>query len=330
MPRLNVTQTLNDELASMEADQSYKKKRIKRSQHAILDEVAQHASLQDLGADNAFNPTLGSSRHEREWIFTFLSPLYETAYITDVLRRVKGGKEANVYVCSAHESMDTDLLAAKLYRPREVRNLRNDARYRTNRTILDQNGKAVTNDRELHAIRKGSSFGKSLSHTAWIQYEYTTLQLLYDAGIPVPQPITATENTILMEYIGDLDQPAPNLVGVTLTQREARRVRDILIDSIERMLSVGRIHADLSPFNVLYWGGEPVIIDFPQAVSPHQNPEAWEIFQRDALRTLEYFDRYNLHLDAHKLALSIWQKHRLSTRPAILEQLEMMEESVDV
>jgi catechol 2,3-dioxygenase-like lactoylglutathione lyase family enzyme len=44
--------------------------------------------------------------------------------ILDVLRRVKGGKEANVYCCRTHPSTGVDLLAAKLYRPRMFRNLR--------------------------------------------------------------------------------------------------------------------------------------------------------------------------------------------------------------
>ncbi len=280
----------------------------KRSQHAVLDEIAQHNPLQVLGAEEAFNPTLGASRHEREWIFTFLGPFYEGAYIKDVVRRIKGGKEANVYVCQPHPSLDLDLLVAKLYRPRAVRNLRNDARYRAGRTVLDADGKAVTNDKELHAVRKGTSYGKELSHTSWLAYEYRALGVLSDAGLPVPQPVTIGSNAILMEYIGELDMPAPALNETSLNRSQARRVFDELVDAIERMLGLGVIHADLSAYNVLFWNDRPVIIDFPQAVNPWQNKEAWDIFARDVTRICQHFTKYGIHTNPIQMARSMWDR----------------------
>jgi RIO kinase 1 len=322
MPRVNIRQYLDDEFEpalSQSNRQVFKKK---RSKHAVLDEVAQHSSLDSLGAAQAFNPTLGASRHEREWIFTYLGQLYNAEYITDVLRRVKGGKEANVYTCAAHPSTGKELLAAKLYRPRMMRNLRNDARYRANRRILDENGKVVNDDRILHAVRKGTSFGKEITHISWLQHEMRTLQLLYDAGLPVPQPVVATENTILMEYIGDLDLPAPNLTEVTLSRAEAMRVRDCLIDAVENMLRLDRIHADLSAYNVLYWEGRPVIIDFPQSISAVENSEAKDIFERDVVRLCEAFEHYGIAPNGHDLARTIWTRNQPEPDPTLLEELE--------
>ncbi len=298
-----------------------------RSQHAVLDEEAKHTPLQALGADQAFNPTLGSSRHEREWIFTYLGQLYNAEYITDVLRRIKGGKEANVYVCEAHPSTGKDFLAAKLYRPRMLRNLRNDARYRANRHILDEFGKVVHDAGVLHAVRKGSSYGKEITHNSWLKHEYQTLHLLYDAGLPVPEPLISIENTILMEYIGDLVQPAPNLTETTLPHKEALRVRDLLIDTIEQMLRLGRIHADLSAYNILYWDGRPVIIDFPQAVNPNENPDAHDIFERDVVRICDHFKRYQLGLNGHKLAQEIWDRVQPAPDPMVM--LELLEMELD-
>jgi RIO kinase 1 len=319
--------TINPLLSSslVEPDQMIQKS---RSKHAVLDEKAQHTSLQELGADQAFNPSLGSSRHEREWIFTYLGQLYNTEFITDVLRRIKGGKEANVYVCAAHASTGQDYLAAKLYRPRMLRNLRNDSRYRANRNILDEFGKVVHDHGVLHAVRKGSSYGKEITHNSWLKHEYQTLHLLYDAGLPVPEPFISIENTILMEYIGDLDQPAPNLTETTLSHKEALRVRNLLIETIEQMLRMGRIHADLSAYNVLYWDRRPVIIDFPQAVNPNENPEAREIFERDVVRICDHFKRYQLGLNGRKLAQEIWDRIQPAPDPTLLlELLEMEQES---
>lgn len=310
MTRLDINFFLNEDNDIDPGNARRIRKRIKRTQHAILDEIAQHQSLESLGAEVAFNPSLGSSRWEREWIFTYLGQLYNTEYITDVVRRIKGGKEANVYVCEAHPSTRQDLLAAKLYRPRMLRNLRNDVRYRANRTVLDEYGKGA-DERMLRAVRKGTTFGKELAHTSWLQHEYRTLQLLYDAGVSVPEPITVSENTILMAYVGDLDLPAPNLTETTLTHREARDAFDAIIEDVERMLSVGRIHADLSAYNVLYWNHRAVLIDFPQAISPDENSEAWDIFRRDVARICEHFTRYGIRTHPRQLAKRIWMKHRI-------------------
>jgi RIO kinase 1 len=308
MSRINIDQFLDDELAHLSSHRVHEKTLRKRSQHALLADKTVSTSLTDLGTDEAFSPTLGSSRHEREWIFTYLGPFYDNQYILDVVRRIKGGKEANVYVCQAHPSQPDEYIAAKLYRPRMMRNLRNDSRYRQNRTVLDEYGKAIHSGDTLRAVRKGSSYGKEVSHASWLQHEFTTLQVLFDAGVPVPAPIVCGDNTILMAYIGELDQPAPTLVETSLSKAEATRTFDILINAVEKMLECGRIHADLSAYNVLFWEGKPTIIDFPQAINPYTNPEAWDIFKRDVLRLCQYFDRYGIHTHANELAQSMWDK----------------------
>nr|HMN62761.1 RIO1 family regulatory kinase/ATPase [Anaerolinea sp.] len=253
MPRVDINQYLNDDFDPAVGRLNRQKIRKFRSTHAVLDEIAQHTPLQSLGADQAFNPTLGSSRHEREWIFTYLGQLYNAEFITDVLRRVKGGKEANVYVCAAHPSTGKQLLAAKLYRPRMLRNLRNDSRYRANRVILDEFGKVIHDHGVLHAVRKGTSYGKEITHNSWLKHEYAVLQLLYDAGLPVPEPVVSIENTILMQYIGDINQPAPNLTETTLSHKEALRVRNLLIEAIEQAyIEMGRGEAQELPRRRIY------------------------------------------------------------------------------
>jgi len=42
---------------------------------------------------------LPASRHERGWIVDSLGGFYEHRWLDDVIRLVKGGKEANVYQC---------------------------------------------------------------------------------------------------------------------------------------------------------------------------------------------------------------------------------------
>jgi len=309
MPHLSTNPADYEDLENESAHRKRKGARVIRSKHALLAEATIKTSLQDLGADEVFTPSLSFSHHEREWIFSYLSPFYENQIISDVLRRAKGGKEANVYVCRAHPSQGQDYLAAKLYRPRMMRNLRNDARYRQNRVILGEDGKEITNSGMLHAVAKGTSFGKELAHVSWLQHEYITLQRLFEAGVPVPEPVASSGNAILMNYIGDLDLPAPTLVETSLSAAQARRCFEELIHALEMMLASGVIHADLSAYNVLWWDEAPTIIDFPQAVSPYRNPEAEDILRRDIERLCEHFERYGIRTNIRQLAKNLWQKY---------------------
>jgi RIO kinase 1 len=256
-----------------------------------------------------FTPTYTGSRHELHWILTYLSPLYEEGQILDVLRPVKGGKEATVYCCRAQPSLGVDLLAAKLYRPRMFRNLRNDAQYRQGRAVLDERGRAVRDLRRLHAIQGGTTLGKELVHTSWLSHEFHTLRLLHEAGADVPRPITVSENVILMDYRGDEQRGAPTLNQVRLKPAEARRLCNRLLRNVDLMLAAGRVHGDLSAYNVLYWQGHVTIIDLPQAFDPVHNPDAYPLFRRDVERLCQYFARYGIESDPVELATDIWTRY---------------------
>jgi hypothetical protein len=153
--------------------------------------------------------------HEAEWIHSALNGFYEQM-IDDVLRVIRGGKEASVYQCLANPAVGAPYLAAKIYRPRMFRNLKNDHIYREGRGDLDSSGNLVTNDGMLHAMRKRTRYGLELLHTSWITHEYKTLQILHAAGADVPQPYASGHNTILMEYIGGEEAAADTLNSIEL------------------------------------------------------------------------------------------------------------------
>jgi RIO kinase 1 len=166
-----------------------------------------------------------------------------------------------------------------------------------------------TDHRIMRAIGKKSSFGLEVAHTSWLMYEHSTLQLLYSAGIDVPQPYSAGTNALLMTYFGELHRPAPTLSQVDLDENEAQPLFYRAINSIEGMLARGVIHGDLSAYNILYWDGDITIIDFPQVTNPQGNPNAFEIFQRDVTRICEYFADQGVQSDADALVERLWNTH---------------------
>jgi RIO kinase 1 len=253
--------------------------------------------------------TYKASHHERDWIVSALSGYFADHVIYDVLHQVRGGKEANVYCCSTNPALGTDLLAAKIYRPRMFRNLKNDALYKVGRSVLDQDGKPIRDQRSQKAIQKKTRIGVEIQITSWIEHEYHALQVLHQAGARVPRPIAQDRNVILMEYIGEEHNPAPTLNTITLPSDETRKLFDLLIENIHLMLSHNIIHADLSAFNVLYWNGDVRIIDFPQVVDPFRNPNGFAILERDVRRVCQYFSSYNIAADYRGITTELWRDY---------------------
>ena len=318
MPRIDLDAYIDDDA---EPDSSKRDWRLARCRRGPLGRQArlqfqadliEHAHKVPVEVHQTFAPTFQPAEHERYWLLNYLEGFYNAQIITNVLGKVKGGKEANVYCRAAHPSTGLDLIAAKLYRPQMFRNLRNDARYRQGRVVTDQNGKASLRRRESLAVRKNTRFGQELRHVSWLEAEYQTLQLLYAAGVDVPKPLARGENVILMEYVGAENAPAPSLNQITLEPAEARRIFDRLVGYLATMLACHRVHADLSAYNILYWEGQFKLIDFPQAVDPRRNPDAADLFSRDVERLCQYFARYGIAAEAPALAMELWSLYQRS------------------
>ena len=225
--------------------------------------------------------------------------LFEDGLITDLCFTVKSGKEATVYCCKAGDSLDDDLVAVKIYRPRQFRSFKNDNTYQTGR---------VKDKRMRKAFQKKTRKWHQFQEVSWVTEEFQTMQLLYTAGVNIPRPYDCAHGAIIMEYIGDEKGPASQLKDVRLNPQEAKCLFDDLIRDIELALACQRIHADLSPFNILYWHGTTVIIDFPQAMDPYKNHKAFSMFARDIENVCTHFNRYGIDADAIQLARRLWRE----------------------
>ncbi len=288
--------------------------------------VAPEITDQD-DSHHSFDFTYQASRHERWWLLDSLGGFYEQQWIDDVLRMIKGGKEASVYLCRGSASSGAPWIAAKVYRPRQLRNLRNDSLYREGRANLDAEGREILNGGMQHAMHKRTAYGLELLHTSWLAHEFTTLQKLHAAGADTPIPYATSENAILMGYVGDENTAAPVLSDVSLSRSEARRLFERVMYNVDLMLSQERVHGDLSAYNILYWQGQITLIDFPQAISPHSNRNAFRIFGRDLQRVCEYFARQGVRSNPKALAERLWNAHGYRLTPEIHPRLLEPEET---
>ena len=218
--------------------------------------------------------------------------------ITAVIRTEKSGKEGTVYCCRADPSTGYDLLAAKVYRPRTHRTFKNDAVY--------GEGRAILNKRDARAVARKSDWGRATKFGMWIGHEYETLAVLHELGSDVPRPLRIADCAILMEYVGDQEAAAPKLKELQLEPDEVRPLFARMLNNVEAWLAHDLVHGDLSAYNILYWQGSLTVIDFPQAVDPRTNPNAFELLRRDIDNVCRYWSQYGVRSDPSRIAHHLW------------------------
>ena len=224
-----------------------------------------------------------------------LQPLIDDGVIDEVVRSLKSGKEATVYLVRS----GAHLRCAKVYRNMAQRSFQKRAQY--------QEGRSVRGSRQARAMARSTGFGRREQETAWKNAEVDALYQLVAAGVRVPKPLGYFDGVLLMELVADADgNPAPRLGEVELSPEIAREFHAVLIRDVVRMLSLGLIHGDLSEFNVLVAPDGPVIIDLPQAVNAAGNNAARPLLERDVNNLRSTLGRFAPELLATEYAREMW------------------------
>lgn len=251
-----------------------------------------------------------------------LEALIEEGVIDNVLRQLKSGKEASVYLVSSAGQER----CAKVYKEANKRGFHKLAEY--------QEGRKARGSRDARAIGKRSRHGRAEQEAAWKNAEIDALYRLAAAGVRVPQPQGYFSGVLIMEVIQDADgNPAPRLSEVEATPQQARDWHAFLMRQIVLMLCSGLIHGDLSEYNVLLDAGGPVIIDLPQAVDAAGNNNAFAMLQRDVANITTYCSRFAPELLATEYAHEIWKLYRsreLRTDSELTGQFEHDQTEADV
>ncbi|RYD16293.1 MAG: serine protein kinase RIO [Lysobacteraceae bacterium] len=237
-----------------------------------------------------------------------LQALIDDGVIDEVIRPLKSGKEAAVYVVRA----GGEIRCAKVYKDLRQRSFQARAQY--------QEGRKVRGSREARAMAKSTHYGRRQQEAVWKNTEVDALYRLADAGVRVPRPHGFFNGVLVMELVTDADgRCAPRLGEVELSPERAREYHAILIRQIVRMLCVGLVHGDLSEYNVLVGPEGPVIIDLPQAVDAAGNHGALAMLERDVANIGECLARFAPELREGRHAREMW---------ALFEASELRPESV--
>jgi RIO kinase 2 len=129
-------------------------------------------------------------------------------------------------------------------------------------------------------------------HISWLyqsrlaaENEYKALQLMFEAGVNVPKPISQNRHTIVMSYI-----EGHQLSDVAFLDVPEEFLDDI-IENVRIAYKAGVVHSDLSEYNVLVDNEAEVwIIDWPQYITI-DHPNSKETLERDIRNIVYYFQR---------------------------------------
>ena len=224
-----------------------------------------------------------------------LLDLIDEGVIDAVIRPLKSGKEAAVYVVRRGD----EVCCAKVYKDMGQRSFQKRVQY--------QEGRKTRGSREARAMGKATRFGKREAEAAWKSTEVDALYRFHDAGVRVPRPYGFYGGVLVMELVADAEgHNAPRLGEVELTPEQARDFHARLVREVARMLCCGLIHGDLSEYNVLVAPDGPVVIDFPQVVNAAGNNQARAMLRRDVNNLSISLGRFAPELMLTRYAEEMW------------------------
>ena len=146
-------------------------------------------------------------------------------------------------------------------------------------TLYESFWEAVTTEYDTIRVLKQSPRGTvsvvrhKKSGTRYVFRRYSGSGEVYRRLLPVlcphlPQIMEAAEQdgqtAVLEEYVQG-DTLAELLMGARLTEREARQVTMQLCQALHVLHSMGAVHRDVKPENVILRGSDAVLIDFDAA-----------------------------------------------------------------
>lgn len=146
-------------------------------------------------------------------------------------------------------------------------------------TLYESFWEAVTTEYDTLRVLKQSPRGTvsvvrhKKSDTRYVFRRYSGSGEVYRRLLPVlcphlPQIMEAAEQdgqtAVLEEYVQG-DTLAELLMGARLTEREARQVTMQLCQALHVLHSMGAVHRDVKPENVILRGSDAVLIDFDAA-----------------------------------------------------------------
>ena len=129
----------------------------------------------------------------------------------------------------------------------------------------------------------------------WVRKEFRNLSRLEKWGLAVPKPLGVHKNVLVMEYLGTPNAPSPRLRDVQIVDPAA--VYEELLEFLAvAWQKANMVHGDFSPYNIMWHGDRPVVIDVGQAVV-QSHPKSQEFLVRDVTRLVEWANKNGVEIE---------------------------------
>lgn len=203
-----------------------------------------------------------------------LVKLLNTKFLKEINGCLSTGKEANVYHASSFDGNKE--YAIKIYKT-SILIFKDRDRY-VSGEFRFRNGHCKSNPRKMIKL--------------WAEKELRNLKRIHQSAIPCPEPILVKSNVLMMEFIGENNNPAPRLKDAENLDQDAYSLLYLELLKIVRILyqDCKLIHADLSEYNLLYWKEKLYMIDVSQSIE-NDHPHALDFLRRDCLNVNNYFKK---------------------------------------
>ena len=130
----------------------------------------------------------------------------------------------------------------------------------------------------------------------WAEKEYRNLSRLAKIGIPGPRPVAFEENIVVMTFVGEQGQAAPQLNRAG--NIDYGRIAPAVMKSLRALVHRAKlVHGDLSSYNILVWKRDPYLIDLSHAVLT-SHPDSARLLNRDVQKVACFFGRQGVRTSA--------------------------------
>lgn len=206
---------------------------------------------------------------DRESLMGLYDLLRKGAF-TELKSIISTGKEASLF----HASRGSEEVAVKIYLV-ETSDFRHMCKY-------------VRGDPRFHSWKNQ----RQLVYM-WAQKEFKNLSRVQDV-IRCPKPIAFHNNILVMDFLGEDGHSAPRLKEAAID--DPLGCYNKVMGYVQEMYKLRLVHADLSEYNILYWKGEPYIIDLSAGVLL-DHPSSMEFLERDIGNVVNFFKKLGVEAD---------------------------------
>lgn len=190
---------------------------------------------------------------------TLLSRLFEKV-IVDMFVHLACGKEASIYCSTTHPLYINECFINGVEVPQTLA----VKIYKTNCTEANFRDQYLCND---HRFKSRYNKKNRNITELWAEREALNLDRLHNAGVHSPYVYERKGHILVMTYIGDEENPAPQLKNVNFSSKDLPIVYNEIIGMMHAMYNKAElVHSDLSEYNILYHNKKCVFIDVPQAM----------------------------------------------------------------